>query len=355
MESEHVLDRHPGVHVLQPDDFPHDERGAKRQHERERDFDDDEGVTNASVSAAHRRVTTRLLRDGLHVHASGGERRRKTEQHRRREAGQQEKPEGPPVERDFVRAGNLCRTERDQKIGAPSRDGHADQTAGKRQQKALDEKLPDQAQAVRAECGARRDFADPHGHPRQEQVRNIGARGREDQADGGKQHPKRSTHRPQHVVGQRDEPDADAGSRRRLCFEPRRDRAQFGGRGVNRDTWLQPGRDVAASLPQLSGRRPQRRERDPQIGPGFRQRARQAGGRAVRKLKRIRHDAEDRERPAVERDRLSRKRGIAVEAAPPEAGADHRHVLRIVGPDRPAGERLDAEHREEARRRPRPR
>jgi hypothetical protein len=212
-------------------------------------------------------VTAGRPGDSLHVHASGRERGRESEQHRRRQARQQEKSEDPPVERDFVRAWNPGGPEHHQQPGTPSRDGDANQTPGEREQQALDQELTDQAQTVRAERGAGRHLTDADGHPRQEKVRDVGARGRQDQTDGGKQHPERAPHRPQHVVGERHQPDADARPGRGLRFEPRGDHAQFGGRGLDRDAGLQPRRDVAAPQAQLSRRRPKRRERNPHVGP----------------------------------------------------------------------------------------
>jgi hypothetical protein len=56
VEHDHSVRGHAGSHVLQAIRLQHHERPAQREHERQRDLDDDEAVANPPVRAAHRRV-----------------------------------------------------------------------------------------------------------------------------------------------------------------------------------------------------------------------------------------------------------------------------------------------------------
>ena len=90
-----------------------------------------------------------------------------------------------------------------------------------------------------------------------------------------------------------------------------------------------------------------RLERLPQIGARFGRDSGQERRGAVRKLKRGRHDADDRHRLIVERQRRAERRRVAVEVLAPEHFADDGDGGRVVRPERPAAKRRHAEHLEE--------
>ena len=133
----------------------------------------------------------------------------------------------------------------------------------------------------------------------------------------------------------------------KLADEPRRDRRHLALRLLDRDAVLQP---AAHHQPDRAprrqpGRTPRHRLRR------HRDRQPQVGAEQRRALEAARRDANDRERVAVEENRLADDSRIRVVPALPQLVADHRHrafprrpIVSIL--ERPAVRRARAEHGE---------
>ena len=148
-------------------------------------------------------------------------------------------------------------------------DEHADHAAGQAKEQALDEELSDQTARAGAKRRAGHDFLGSGGCPRQEQIRDVGARGGQDQTDSAKEKPQRPVHGTEHLVGQRRELHGDCpvgpGGRH---VQPFLDRIELGRGGTDRHPGAHATRDVAQppAVRPLVGH--------PEVGPRFRERAR---------------------------------------------------------------------------------
>ena len=242
---------------------------------------------------------------------------------------------------DLVHARNALRAERDEQVARPSRNEHTGETAGKREQQALDHELPHEARARRAQRGSRGDLLHPAARERQQQVRNVGARRNEHQRHGTEEQPERSARRAEHGVRIR----RDARTLNPLHAGGQGSAMHLRGRDlcsgcVGGCTWLQP-RDQPA---QAATQRPV--FRDPHVDARFGHRAAQHRRRPVGKLKGLRHHADDRERLIVKRHAPAHHIRIARETRPPQWLADDGDEL-IVRSKRTPGNRLGAQHLEE--------
>ena len=228
MQREHVGGNHAGCHVLETDRLAHDLHGAEREHERERNFNHHEYVPDSTVGPAARGMARRFLRYRVDVEPCGGKGGRETEEDCRGQADEEQEGERVPIQRYLVRARYARRDQRHEHVGAPSGNGHAGRASNKRQENALCQELSCQPHAVRTERGSSDHLTSPRRHPGQEQVRYVRASGRQHQPDGGKEHPKGSSHRTDNDLGQRDQANADTeihGSM--LLLESLRDDTKF--------------------------------------------------------------------------------------------------------------------------------
>ena len=204
----------------------------------------------------------------------------------------------------------------------------------KRQQRALGQQLHDQPAAPGAERQADGDLLLPRRRARQQQVRDVGARDQQHQADD----------RHQQAAGL-DDVVAEAGVDRRLrqrhqrdaaalvlvrvfLFELARDRLQVGFGLLHRDARLQPAGHVehepapVVRLGQLA-EEAVRRLRVGHVRHPQRRRADRVGA-----LEALRHHADDREGVAVQVDRAADDRRVAAVPLLPLAVPEHRHQLR---------------------------
>ena len=343
-----------------------EQAGSDHEHQRQRDLPDDE---RAGDRAAPGRAAVAGVRDRLggvepprpprrdQAEADGG-------QHRQRHHEPHEPPVDRQRERDRIVGGADLG---DEEARAPDRQQQAGHGARYGEEQALGQELPDQPAVRRAEGQARRQLVAPRRGARQQQVGDVGAGDEQDE---------------------RDDPDQDE---QRLAIVP----AQLGQAGRRR---LQPERRGEIALGQRLGR-PVRKRSPPGSAaarrasaaviasidwPGWRRsmmlshqvdstvegalRAAQAHqvDRAdrCRDVERAadggaeepgRHDADDRERHAIDRQRPADDAGIALKAALPEPLADHQRrpvgtaaAPIVVRRQQPTESRPDAERLEEA-------
>ena len=110
------------------------------------------------------------------------------------------------VEPNVAGAGQVWRTESDERANAGRRDEHSTDAAKHREKEALGEQLPNESTAARAERRPQREFATPLNAPREQEVRHIDARDDEDEhhrRENGKQRrldARASTHRAWRVL-----------------------------------------------------------------------------------------------------------------------------------------------------------
>ena len=171
------------------------------------------------------------------------------------------------------------------------------------------------------------ELAPPRDRARQQQVGDVGARNQQHEPDGGEQDEKGRPHvAAQGVAHRRDRNGAGLVIGWMLPAQLLADAVHLGRRAVDGDARLQLGQGVngpaaAAAIRLIVA------DRHPDLG------GRVEEPLGVERLERSGHDAEDAERPVLQRDGAAHDRRIGAEAAAPQAIAEQRDapaVLAIV-------------------------
>ncbi len=95
-------------------------------------------------------------------------------------------------------------------VDSPKREGETEHTAERGKEKALHEKLAEDARAAGSECGANSKLTSTDRGTREEQVGDVRADHQEKQASHTRKHQEGSPHVPGALILQRNEPDAHA-------------------------------------------------------------------------------------------------------------------------------------------------
>ena len=179
LHREHVRRIEPGRDGEEPLQAPQQQTGADEQNEGERDLGDDQSTARELMAAgraarrvlnAAARITARCLQRGHQANGDSDERREGDGKRERR-----------PVDGDRVRARKSRRRERHEGCDTGSRHRHADHAAERGQQQAFREQLPDDPQSPGPERGPHRELAASLSAAREQQIRHVHARNREQQ------------------------------------------------------------------------------------------------------------------------------------------------------------------------------
>ncbi len=217
---------HARIGVPKPDQLADEHRGADRQHERHRDFRDDQPVADAALPGAHRAAAVRLLQRRLRrprVVARGNSGRRHAQRDAGDRADRKQEREDAPVDADLVGA----RKSRRPRPG-PVAPFPMSQSAGRPTPPTSDSTRLSvtnwRTRRPRPAPSAERDrhFLGANGHPRQREVRDVRAGERQQQSDGAEQQEQHAADRRRHDrFSQRLEVDRAAPSRlRELLLDP---------------------------------------------------------------------------------------------------------------------------------------
>ena len=321
---------------------------ADQQDDGEGDLRDDESLAQDPRPHAGASGTGAVLEGVLDVGARAGERRSETAEPRRQHRDQEREGQDLRAQAKQGEAGQIRRTQRDEKGDAPSRQQEAHGAPHEGQEQVLRQQLGEDPPAARAERRADGHLPHAGGAPREEQARHVRAGDEEHEAHGAEKDQEGRAHLARDLGVQGNDPDAPARvAIRELGGEGRSDRRHFRLRRRGRLARLQPGdrRGVAAALlraflgehhgrPEVRGLSGER-------------------SRLQEEAETRRHDADDRDGTAVDLDGPPDDGRIAAEAALPEAVAeDHDLIVPVgtfVGREGAAEHRRDAEGREEAR------
>ena len=320
---------------------PHQQSGAEQQNHRQRDLRDHQ-------SAAHPRLTPPC--SGAAADAGSHERvapcalqgREHAKPHRCDRGGNGGKQQDRLIEPDLgLPRDTLARHEPRQRLNPRIREQAAGDQAAECEQRALDEQLPHDAGAARADGDANAELALADRGARQQHVRDVAARDDEQQAHGAEQrveHAAEITHDPVD-----DGDDLESVVRRVILrvlgCAPRPDDVQLRLRRFRGDARPQVGleRAEAARRPRVAAALEVSRQ--PQVGDV--------------PLESRRHDPDDRPRLAVEHHRPAEDAGIAGKEPDPRAVAHHRDARcarrRIAGIEGAADERGHTQERETVR------
>ena len=349
---QHALGVEPRVDLLQPVEAGQQQPGGDEEHERGRDLRRRQQPARAVPRGGVGGVRAGVLEGRRHVAPSpqggGGA---------ERDPGRQRQPEGerehPAVDRHLRRAGREQGRERHQQVEAQPRDEQAEGAGREGEEARLGDELPQQAAAARAEGRPEGELALAPAHPRHGEVGDVGARDEQHEGGGGEQDQQRG-----------------AGLARQLFGEGQRGRriARVVRIGLGMGA-LQPARHRGQLRPEAvdadAGREPAEGGHAAERGavllhPGLGAGAEGAGRRGhvdvvlARVLGDRRQHPDHRVGPVVHLEDLPDDVRVGAEALLPVGVAEDEDRLGpevVVGvAERPAVQRLHAEHVEEVRR-----
>ena len=249
---------------------------------------------------------------------------------------------------DLFRARNIFRDERNQKIGPPDSENQSAEAADGGEEDAFREQLPNDPAAARAESGAERDLLLPDGGAGEKEVGDIRARDQEHAADRAEENVKPARDIADQILAQRRGAGTEFGVRIRiLSCECGGDRAQLGVGLPDRDTWFQTTDALQAVIAALFRLRfvPSALLASSAMVTKI-----SAGSASIGKTKSAGMIADDGERPAIERDRLSEDGPVAFEMLLPKGVTENDREttgaaarLFFVAPESAAENRMNAQ------------
>ena len=314
VHRQHVGWRQPRVGVRETHGFADEQSGTDDEDERQRDFRGGERVAKrgqADPAASELRSSRQPAR---HIDRGGGQRRRRSKDQPCCRGHKQHEDEHAPVHGDVGGSRNERTRQGHDNGRAPQGECEARDGSGQRQHHAFREELPDQTSAPRAQGHANGRLASSHRPAHEQQVRHVGARRQQHQADCAEQQQQSRPDRSDNGVGKRCQFDADAGTGLgKVRGEPLRDCRKIGSRSGPVDTGLEPANGEVHRRTRVCrwiGNGPERSRRTGE-------RALQAR-RVVRKAERFRHDADDCEAAVFGNDNLSQRSRRAREPPPCE-------------------------------------
>ena len=246
------------VHALQPQDRLRQQAGGCDYRHGERDLGDDQRTSAAPHPGRRRRPTAALQRRDQ-IGAGREERRRQPCTCRGDERDRQCEEDNARVDAHGVHAGKPVGNEDNQRVLCPCRGAETDHRSGQGQEHAFCEELLHQPAATGAKRGTNRQLLPSTLAAEQQQVRHVGARNQQHQADRAEEDQHRRAHVADHHVcvpahDRRHAGHCVCGWRgRHSCGE----RTQLAGCLLNRGAWPQPSNQIDVT----SRRPPERRVR----------------------------------------------------------------------------------------------
>ena len=309
------------VHAIEREEAPHHEARARKEHERQHDFSDDQRAGPApGAQAAGAAAAAAFLHHLVDVGLGHVKRWREAEDERGRDAHPRKEDDDDGIDRELhpVRLA-LVGQHRVEDPDAAQGQAQPEHAADARQQDAFDQQLTHDPPAARAERHADRNLARPLCRPREQQVGDVGAGDQQHEADRAHQRPEDQRNlRAGDAVVVENEIGLDVlvgvgKIVRELVF----DDLQLGARLRQRHTGFQPPHhlelaDGALGIAQL---RRQRRHRNPEIG-------------IERELHVRRHHPDHRGHQTVDLDTAADHLRIAAVAVLPNPVPEHHGRLR---------------------------
>ena len=259
---QHLVGAESGIHLLKLPQAADQQAGADEQHDRHRDFGDDQQLARAAADRRALRAAAFLQRV-VEVLLRQVEGRHQAEQHARRHRRDQREDEHAAVQSDLIGARDAGRGKRGQRACGPERDQQAAGGAEQAERRALGQHLPHQLLSIRANRRAQGELTQPAGAVRQQEVRDVRAR---DEQDDDDRRAEQKDDRPRfadHRFEERIHLHALIGvARRELLLEARGNGFDLGARLLHRHAVLQTrdGADEVAAAIRLRGIETKRRE-----------------------------------------------------------------------------------------------
>ena len=251
-ERQNLIRVESRVDATQRDETAQHQSRPDEQNERERYFRDDHAMTQLPPAAKTRGTPPNRAQDVHHVSTRRTQRRNEAAQDRRDETGQYREGQHPWIDGDRLEAGQILRSEREQRLDATPRQREPQDRSDDSDDQAFGQHLAHELQPSRADRGAHRQFATASRGTHDEQVRDVRTGDEQDERDGAHQRQDRRPHVADQILEHRDRSEVEA--RRlfdgKLFAQVRRDAVDERLRLLNGDARLQAcdhaERDVVA-------------------------------------------------------------------------------------------------------------
>ncbi len=188
-DGQHVLRVEAGTDRLQSEKALDEQAGADQQHQRDRDFRDDQQAPRATLPRPADRSAPVLLELFAGVHARGLPGRGQTEDQPGHERKREGEPQHSEIHADFAGARQGRRAEREKQGNAMDGEQQPRRAAEQGKQHALGCELLNQTSARGAERRADGHLPVTRRGPHERQVRQIDAGDQEHRSDGPEQYP----------------------------------------------------------------------------------------------------------------------------------------------------------------------
>jgi hypothetical protein len=215
LHREQTIGPEPGIDAQQANERLNEQHRADEQHDRHRDFDDDQEIARAVRALRTNRSACSLSQGVANICTSGLERRYQAERDARHARDDQREPDDSQVQRRIGGARQADRREDRERVQGKPGDGQAYHAGRERDDEAFDQQLTQEALAIRAERSADRHLTLPGGRAHQQQVRDVGTRYQENEAYGGQEHEQWRPHARDQLFPQRDHPNGPTAVRLR--------------------------------------------------------------------------------------------------------------------------------------------
>ena len=224
--------------------------------------------------------------------------------------------ENGQIERNFLEARDVVRSQGDERVPHPKRDEHSQHSAQQRNDKTFDQKLPNDLDTTRSDRGANSKLSRARGAACSKQIRQICASYEENQSNrADKKREIRAIFADQ-IFEQRHDDNANLCIRRRInFFQPRRDCFHLGPRLLDRHAGLEPAPDKHHRMMRTI--HPRRvvassRQGEPRVG-------------VLRRSHLRRHHTDNGEVRIVKINRATDHIRIAIKGTLPQSVTDHDH------------------------------
>jgi hypothetical protein len=359
------LHRQPVILAKAGIDREHGEKAAQqqsspeREHQRERDFADDQSGLKPAMRAAVRRTASAVGERALQVGTRRDDRGRNSDRESRRQREREREKQHGRVGVHFAQPRECRRSGDDEQPNAPADGRQRDQSARACEHRRFEQRLRDETTARGAERRSNRHLAASRDAAGEEHVREIRARHQQHEPDAAEQQQERGTGRADRLLVQRHDGRADAPVRIRVRDgRLARDARDFVRRLRCRDPGFQPSDD--RQEPRAADERDERvvrsrrwgRRREQQRSPRVdRDRPGGAGSehRPVREDEIGRHHADEGRELPLDVQRAADHVRIAAQARPPECIADQQRARVFLVGEEPPQFGSAAEHLEQTR------
>ena len=183
-----VIDAVAGIGSPRGPDALEEQAREDHHHQRDGDLRDDERLPHPPPRRGHARLAR--LQHGVDVSARGANGRQQPRDEAGQQADRERKQRDARVDVRIELKRQIARDrDRSDERRASGGDAEASRGARRRQHGALDQELTEQLQSARADRQTHRRLAEPRGRGRQQQVRDVDARDRQDERRDAEEQP----------------------------------------------------------------------------------------------------------------------------------------------------------------------